>query len=146
MVSECLSTNFNLPSGRGFNQDKMLPVLLLTVGLVSVLASLPVLPITIAAEGTWTPPGPGGQYYGDTRAVVTLPPSFVGPTASAQIFWRRRDPNPSIKEVFVVSAATGKVVEIVNATVESTCGLIYFAGESIDGAGRSSGCPEAPAW
>lgn len=89
--------------------------------------TLPVLPLSIAAAGSWTPPLPGGRYFGDTRAVIQLPSDYTGPTAAAQIFWRRRDPNPAIKEVVVVSSATGKVLPLVNATVESTCGLVYFS-------------------
>jgi hypothetical protein len=110
-------------------------------------ALLPVLPISTASS--WTSPRPGGAFYGDVRAVITLPPSFSGPTAAAQIFWRRRDPNPAVKEVrcarlnllriiihemrrsarvqVLVVDGSGKEMSIINTTVESTCGLVYFS-------------------
>lgn len=103
----------------------MLRALCVLALAAAATAVLPILPMSIA--DTWTPARPGGLYYGDTRAVVELPPSFTGPIAAAQVFWRRRDPNPSVKEVIVVSAATQSPVSLINATIENTCGLVYFS-------------------
>ena len=94
--------------------------------------ALPVLPLVVSETG-WTPqPLPVGNYFGDIRAVVMVPPNQSSFTA--QIFWRRRDPTPSAKIVLVVAAATNLTVPVApNATIEPTCGVVTFTPASEGG-------------
>ena len=91
---------------------------------------LPVLPLTPASSAPWAAAGSAacaGGFCGDVRArLVVGAGDIVGGQATAQIFWRRRDPTPSNKSVLVTDAS-GKGVAVSAADVEATCGLVSFA-------------------
>ena len=92
-------------------------------------ATLPVLPLE-AASAPWAAAGSAacsGGFCGDIRARLEVQAGdVVGGLATAQVFWRRRDPTPENKAVIVTDAA-GAAVAVASATVESTCGVVSFA-------------------
>ena len=77
------------------------------------------VPFTVA-ETAWTANG-----LGNHRAVVRVP--TAGQLALARLQWRRTDPQPEIKKVFVVAAATGKAVaHAVAHDVTAEAGIVEF--------------------
>lgn len=112
------------------------PLLLLAASLfmpnAAAALSAPVLPLSVAAPGSWPPPGSlacggSGASCGDVRAVVQLSASDIsGDTASVQVWWRRRDPHAANKTVLVLDAK-GSGGFTVAAAVERDCGVVQFS-------------------
>jgi hypothetical protein len=103
----------------------------IAVSIPSVCAaSLPVLPLE-AASAPWAAAGSAacrGGFCGDIRARLSVAPGdIVAGVATAQIFWRRRDPFPANKAVIVTDAAGAAVAVLNSSVVESTCGVISFS-------------------
>ena len=69
---------------------------------------------------------------GDIRAAVSVAVVDISSTATAQIFWRRRDPNLGVK-LPVITDAAGARVPLVSAHYERSCGVLTF--EASAGAG-----------
>ena len=81
-------------------------LLVLTSGEYA-LGQLPVVPRVTAPGGTWPAVGIsqcGGGSCGDIRAVLNVTSAdIVRGVATAQIFWRRRDPYPHVKKIIVLT-------------------------------------------
>lgn len=91
-------------------------------------SQLPVLPLIVSESGWTSQPISGGNFFGDVRAVVDVPPNEASFTV--QIFWRRRDPTPASKGVIVVAASSNRTVPLEsNPTIEPTCGVVTFTPE-----------------
>ena len=109
-------------------------VLIILVATTDGSPLLPVLPYTIAEPGSWPAAGSAicgpsgrGAFCGDVRAVLSVSnDSIVSGVATAQIFWRRRDPHPELKRVIIIDP-TGAPATVINAEVEATCGLLNFS-------------------
>ena len=76
------------------------------------------------------PPAPAalqGLRLGDIRAKlhVTAELAEAGAEATAQIYWRRRDPNPGLKAVVVTDAQHRQVASSVVA-LQPACGVVKF--------------------
>ena len=79
-------------------------------GMVFTVSS----PVPASPPGLRQPPAPAkeqGLLLGDIRAklVVDAVAATAGATVTAQIFWRRRDPNPHLKAVVVTTKAGAQV-------------------------------------
>jgi hypothetical protein len=85
----------------------------------------PLLPLSVVPTASWPAPNASGFHLGEIRAVLSVPPSSVQPdgSATAQIYWRRRDNDPTVKSVFATTAA-GQPVNVLSATVQSECGVV----------------------
>ena len=70
-----------------------------TINLISknICSGLPILPVSTAEHGTWPLPLTSHLYYGDIRAVINISQSSSYSIVKLQIFWRRRDANPSVR-------------------------------------------------
>ena len=104
-----------------------LAVLALSASVAS--AALPVLPIATAAQNSWPAHGAtcGGGYCGDVRAIVVLSAGdIVSDSATVQIWWRRRDPNPDIKGIIVLDDSLNGGFTV-SASTEKDCGLVTFS-------------------
>ena len=77
---------------------------LLGLARAAAAANFPLYPIVTAPS--WPAPSLGGLYLGDIRAHVRCPASATtaGGNATAQIWWRRRDPLPQVKGIIVKNA------------------------------------------
>ena len=76
------------------------------------------------------PPAPAtlqGLLLGDIRAKlhVTAELAEAGAEATAQIYWRRRDPNPGLKAVVVTDSDHRQVASSVVA-LQAACGVVKF--------------------
>ena len=76
------------------------------------------------------PPAPAtmqGLLLGDIRAKlhVTAELAEAGAEATAQIYWRRRDPNPGLKAVVVTDSDHRQVASSVVA-LQPACGVVKF--------------------
>ena len=101
--------------------------------LPSAAAPLPLLPLRVAANGSWPDPENAASvapnfHHGDIRASVSVAAADIdaGQTATAQVFWRRRDPNLTLK-LPVVTNAEGERMKLLSAHLESVCGVLRFA-------------------
>ena len=79
---------------------------------------------------SWPPKNASRLFrYGDIRAAVSVASADISaggsPTATAQIFWRRRDPNLDVK-LPVITDAAGASVQLVSAHYERSCGVLTF--------------------
>ena len=75
-----------------------------------------------------TYPGENGLYLGNIRARIVVSAEFLRTsvsTATAQIWWRRRDDRPELKGVIVTNAA-GAIVHSTTTLVEGACGIVTF--------------------
>ena len=104
---------------------------LLNISLVPSCANASLVPSAICPDKHWpwphggpAPPAVNGHVVslGDIRAVVQA--HQAGPV-SAQIWWRRRDPNPEVKAVIVTDESDSRWVPA-NAVVEPDCGVVSF--------------------
>ena len=97
---------------------------LLTRCVIAATSPQPLLPIG-ANSTLWAAPRPNSLFLGDIRAKVALSAADVaaGPTATAQIFWRRCEPNPALKAV-VVTDASGADVPSKVLSLQAECGSV----------------------
>ena len=73
-------------------------------------------------------PGEHGLYLGNIRARVVVSTELLqsgASTATAQIWWRRRDDKPELKSV-IVTDATGAIVHSTVTLIEGACGIVTF--------------------
>ena len=109
-------------------------ILLLALAFVgnATAQQLPVLPLSVATN-PWPAAhssacGGTDAFCGDIRVSLNVTQSniiFNAGVVTAQVFWRRRDPNPQIKKIFVLDP-TGAAVNVSPVTVEPTCGVFQF--------------------
>ena len=87
MMGRQLSGRAGIRVGRhGERADDLAVLLLLLVVHAAQAALLPVLPLRVAAAGSWPAPAPGGRFYGDVRAVLDVAAPGPGGLVSAQVF------------------------------------------------------------
>ena len=93
---------------------------------------VPVLPLSIAINGTWPPPWSPvckSNHCGDIRALIELTAGDITASnaATVQIFWRRRDPHPAAKGIIVTDEAGVGGFDVSASTLEGDCGVITFS-------------------
>ena len=113
-------------------------LILIGLSLASAAAATPTpffLPTTAADATTWPYPYNTTLYLGDLRAVVHVPPSVAASAGHVRgtIWWRRRDPNPSIKAVVVTTANGTWLDGVTPLAQESDCGIIAFPFDPANG-------------
>jgi hypothetical protein len=96
---------------------------------LSIAIVQPALPLySLSSNSTAWPQrnalGQAGLVLGDIRARVEVH-NASALSATAQIFWRRRDPRPAKKTV-VVTDASGAAVHSITSLLESGCGIVTF--------------------
>ena len=88
-------------------------------------SSFPILDIVDVDTSKWPAPSRDGLYLGDIRAVLNISSTVNKEPTTAQIFWRRRDANPSVKAV-VVTDSDGNWIPAETSAVEAGCGVVSF--------------------
>ena len=99
----------------------------------------------LAPRGTWPAPAEAGLHFGDIRAVVNVGAAHFGQSTSAvlaanstveavmspppfvaQIFWRRRDWNATLKGIMVTDEKGRLVKQASAASIAQPCGVVTF--------------------
>jgi len=83
----------------------------------------PFLPLVVATP--W-PAASGTLHYGEIRAVINVTTaSGPGASVTTQIYWRRRDNNPTVKGILGTDS-NGKSINLTSILIQQECGLITF--------------------
>ena len=112
----------------------LLLLLLGTNGVNGIPLLVPVLPLSVSYDNNWPIQGSAvcgdgaAAHCGDVRAVISLSQTDIinNSTATVQIFWRRRDPNPSIKGLIVTDYQGTGGFTVSSSTILSDCGFVTF--------------------
>ena len=98
----------------------------MVMAVVCLTGEQPLHPIALAALDDW-PAHRDDLYMGDVRATLSLSlKATIASEVTARIWWRRRDPYPELKAIFVTDDIGRAVAQTAVPQVSAPCGLVRF--------------------